>query len=141
MTISAATPATNIGLSPHALAQRVPCIICDASTGVSCVDADGLARLDAHHSRWIRYQHLMRDRPFTAVLRREVDDHLRSGDVVVCVSAQDGSGLDLLADGLGRKDARGPLDARDVEFQSFIEDTGLGARRRRLGRRPGRHVL
>lgn len=124
-----------VALGPHDLARRVPCSICRAGTGKPCQDNDGSERNDPHHSRWIRYQHLMRQRPFTAVVREPVDEHLHLGDVLLCVATPEARTLRVLADGLGNKGGPEFVDARAVEFRAFIEDTGRVAPRR-TARRP-----
>lgn len=130
-------PARHVALGPHALARRVPCSICRADTGTACQDHDGTERNDPHHSRWIRYQHLTRRRPFTAVVRESVDEHVHIGDVLLCVATAEARTLRVLADGLGHRHRGGPefIDARAVEFRAFIEENARMAPRR-TQRRP-----
>ncbi len=128
-------PARHIALGPHDLARRVPCTICRADTGAPCLDPDGLERTDPHHSRWIRYQHLMRQRPFTAIVRQAVDERLSVGDVLLCVATPEARTLRILADGMGTTDGPEFIDARAVEFRAFIEESARLSPRR-VGRRP-----
>ena len=140
MTTAAIGPAAAIvALGPHALAQRVPCTICRAMTGMPCVDADGGERTDPHHSRWIRYQHLIRQRPFTAVVRRKVDDLVEVDDVLLCVATDESGRLRVLADGLGHQTRPEYIDARAVEFRSFVEESSRRHTPRR-GPHPRTHL-
>lgn len=127
-------------LGPHDLARRVPCTICLVETGAPCRDNDGTERNDPHHSRWIRYQHLMRQRPFTAIVREAVDERLSVGDVLLCVATREPRTLRVLADGRGSQGGPEVIDAGAVEFRAFIEETvrtGPGRHPRpRPGRRP-----
>ena len=118
--------ARQVALGPHDLARRVPCSICRADTGKPCQDNDG-ERSDPHHSRWIRYQHLMRQRPFTAIVREAVDERLSVGDVLLCVATREPRTLRVLADGRGSQDGPEVIDAGAVEFRAFIEETYSGA--------------
>ncbi|MDO5712688.1 MAG: hypothetical protein Q4P32_13260 [Micrococcales bacterium] len=124
----------HIALGPHALAQRVPCTICHAGTSEPCLESDGTERADPHHSRWIRYQHLMRQRPFTAILREPVDERLAVGDVLLCVATPEARTLRVLTDGMGHRQGPETVDARAVEFCAFIEETARRAMPRRGAR-------
>lgn len=128
-------PARHVALGPHDLARRVPCTICRAETGAPCLDEAGAERTDPHHSRWIRYQHLMRQRPFTAIVREPTDERLRVGDVLLCVATPEPRTLRVLADGMGSQQGPEFVDARTVEFRAFIEETAR-LTPRRVGRRP-----
>ncbi len=126
-----------VALGPHDLAQRVPCTICRATAGEPCLESDGGERADPHHSRWIRYQHLMRQRPFTAVVREAVDDRLVVGDILLCIATPEARTLRILADGLGQRQAPEFIDASAVEFCSFIEESArMAAPRRNARSRP-----
>ncbi len=127
----------HIALGPHDLAQRVPCTICRADTSEPCVEAEGVVREDPHHSRWIRYQHLMRQRPFTAILREPVDERLNVGDVLLCVATPEARTLRILTDGLGQRGGPEFVDARAVEFRAFIEESARMATPRRAARARG----
>ena len=122
MTATAEGGHARIALGPHDLARRVPCTICRAQTGDPCRDPDDSVRNDPHHSRWIRYQHLMRQRPFTAVVREDVDS-LRVGDVLLCVTTAEPRTLRVLADGMGPHEGPEFIDARIVEFRAFVEES------------------
>lgn len=132
-TVGSAAP-RNIALGPHDLAQRVPCTICHADTGEPCLESDGGQREDPHHSRWIRYQHLMRQRPFTAILREPVDERLSVGDVLLCVATPEARTLRILTDGLGQRGGPEFVDAGAVEFCAFIEESARLATPRRTAR-------
>ncbi len=131
-TLDAGAP-RHIALWPHDLAQRVPCTICHAGTGEPCLESD-MPRDDPHHSRWIRYQHLMRQRPFTAILREPVDERLSVGDVLLCVATPEARTLRILTDGLGQRGGPEFVDARAFEFCAFIEESARLATPRRAAR-------
>lgn len=122
-TTSAPRSGRHVALGPHDLAQRVPCTICRATAGEPCLESDGDERADPHHSRWIRYQHLMRQRPFTAVVRERVDERLAVGDILLCVATPEARTLRVLADGMGHRQGPEFIDAGTVEFCSFIEES------------------
>lgn len=136
MTATVGSTPSRIALGPHDLARRVPCTICRAETGAPCLDPDDSIRTDPHHSRWIRYQHLMRQRPFTAVVREPVDPSMNVGDVLLCVATAEPRTLRVLADGMGTHTGPELIDARSVEFRSFIEEPASRLTPRRAGRRP-----
>lgn len=133
------TPNRQLALGPHDLAQRVPCTICHAVTGAPCTEPDGLERVNPHNSRWIRYQHLMRQRPFTARVVQPVDERVEVGDLLLVVATPEGNVLRVLPDGMGSRDLPEYIDAGAVDFQAFVEDARHGVRGQRgAARRPAR---
>lgn len=120
-------------LSPHDLAQRVPCRICGADLGVPCSDEDQ-PRDDPHHSRWIRYQRLIRERPFTGTVRH-TRDGFTAGEVLVVVSSAEGGHLEVLTDPPTGVTRSSHIPARWVRFQAFVDEAAGRTALRRAGRR------
>ena len=135
------------GLGPHALSQRVPCSICGVGIDTPCIDDDGQTRDHPHNSRWIRYQRLLRQRPFTAVVRRSDDPRLGVGEVILCATAPDGRTLQILNDGTERRDLPATIAQRDIEFRAFVDEGAMrttrgatGAAARRAGHQARLHT-
>lgn len=137
--IEPTTPPRTRPLGPHGLAQRVDCRICAAGTNQPCLDGNGSPRTDPHHSRWTRYQRLVRRRPFIAVVLRDLPPALRPGDVLVCVASDRGGTVDVIGDGTGRRfTTPTTVDASAVDFRAFVDERGGHDRVGRRGRRHGR---
>lgn len=123
-------------LGPHGLAQQVDCRICSAGTKQPCVGDDGTPRTDPHHSRWMRYQRLVRRQPFVAVALRDIAPGLRAGDPLVCVATDRGAEFDVVGDGLGRRfTTPSTVDASAVDFRAFLDERGGRSAVGRHGRR------
>ncbi len=136
----AASTTGSLYLGPHDLAQRVSCAICSSDIGMPCHD-DGVLRADPHHSRWIMYQRLIRDRPFTATVRATRDGYTE-GELLVCVTALDGSHLDVLSDPPAGVERSTSIENRFVRFQSFVDESAARSALRHAGRgRRIRHAL
>ncbi len=119
-------------LGPHDLAQRVQCTICSSEIGTPCHD-NGTVRDDPHHSRWIMYQRFIRERPFTATVRRTSDGYAE-GELVVCVTAADGAYLDVLSDPPAGVERISRVSNRFVRFQSFVDESAARTALRHAGR-------
>ncbi|MBO3143650.1 zinc finger domain-containing protein [Dermatophilus congolensis] len=136
-------PASTSGhlfLSPHDLAQRVPCRICAAEIGAPCTD-DGALREDPHHSRWIMYQRSIRERPFTATIR-STGDGFTEDEVVIVVTSLEGGHLEVLSEPPSGVTRPSQIPARRVRFQAFVDDSRARSALRHAARRPRiRHTL
>ncbi|MDO5699685.1 MAG: hypothetical protein Q4G51_17105 [Dermatophilus congolensis] len=119
-------------LGPHDLAQRVTCNICSSDIGTPCHDS-GTVRDDPHHSRWINYQRLIRERPFTATVRQTADGYTE-GELLVCVTALDGSHLDVLSEPPAGVERESRVSNRFVRFQSFVDESAARNALRHAGR-------
>lgn len=119
-------------LGPHDLAQRVPCTICSSDVGTPCHDA-GAVRDDPHHSRWIMYQRLIRERPFTATVRSTADGYAE-GELLVCVTAVDGTHLDVLSEPPAGVERSARVSNRFVRFQAFVDESAARTALRHAGR-------
>lgn len=127
-------------LSPHDLAQRVECKICGAGLGATCHD-QGEIRSDPHHSRWIMYQRLVRERPFTATVRAARPGFAENETIVVMTSVEGGH-LDVLSEPPFGVTRASRIPRRWVRFEAFVDEPSARAAMRSAGRRPRlRHVL
>lgn len=130
--MATSTSGRQLFLSPHDLAQRVACRICGADLGTPCSD-EGEVRDDPHHSRWIQYQRLIRERPFTGTVR-STRDGFTEGEVLVVVSSADGH-LEVLSAAPSGVTRSNHIPAWWVYFQAFVDEAAGRTALRQAGRR------